>query len=357
MTKIHYKKKRVSKKGLPPGSNIYTGDGQKNEVRIVVHRYSREQFETFAIQKEDLKELFQDTFHKIWIDVEGIHDIETVVSICEEMNIHLLHQEDLLNVYQRPKLEEEEDYIFLIVKMIHHLQDDLMNADVEQLSVILKNNFLITFQENERDVFDPVRERLKKPATRLRERNIDYLLYVLFDVIVDSYLENLVKLEDFQETLENELMMDVGRYNQKNIQDLKKVLLEHKKAIWPLKEVMNKLVRTDKNWIDPLNQKFFIDLQDHVFQAYEMLESQMELHNGIKDLYLHRMNHEMNNVMKVLTIISTIFIPLTFIAGIYGMNFQNMPELHSQNGYFITIGVMFIIGIALFMYFRIKKWI
>jgi magnesium transporter len=350
------KKRRVSKKGLPPGSKIYTGGVSNDKVTITVHKYSETYFEKYEINTDEIEDLFSDKNNNIWVDLDGIHDVEKVVLICEKLGIHLLHQEDILNVFQRPKLEEEDDYTMLIVKMIHPLNEVSMSSDVEQLGFILKENILITFQEKTGDVFDSVRERLFKAGSRLRLKNVDYLYYVLFDVVVDSYIENLIKLEEVQERMEEEMILEISQYDLKNIQALKKVLLEHKKAIWPLKELMPKLIRSNKHWVKEENHKFFFDLHDHVLQSNEMLDSQMELHNGIKDLYLHKMNREINNVMKMLTIISTIFIPLTFIAGVYGMNFKNMPEIYTEYGYFITVGCMIVIGLSLFIYFRLKKW-
>lgn len=358
MDKSSGKKQRISKKGLPPGSNVYTGEARKSEVAITVYQYHHDYLKQFSATVEELDALFAEKEHRFWINVDGVHDIEKVVHICEKMGIHLLHQEDILNVYQRPKLEEEDDYTLLIVKMIHHLHSDTMVVELEQLGLIIKDNFLISFQENKQgDVFDPVRERLKKNGTKLRQRNVDYLFYVLFDIVVDSYLENLIRLEEYQEKMEDEMMRELARYDLQNIQDLKKILLEHKKAILPLKEIMPRFLRGNKNWIQPDNHRFFMDLHDHVLMAYEMLESQLELHHGIKDMYLNRLNRDMNHVMKVLTIMSTIFIPLTFIAGVYGMNFKNMPELYTEYGYFITVGFMILLGSSLLLYFKWKKWI
>ncbi|MBK8820379.1 MAG: magnesium/cobalt transporter CorA [Saprospiraceae bacterium] len=350
------KKRRISKKGLPPGSKIYTGGGSENEVSITVHKYRENYLEKFVIHTEEIDEVFSEKENNIWVDIDGIHDVEKVVHICEKLDIHLLHQEDILNVFQRPKLEEEDDYTLLILKMIHPLNEVQMSSEVEQLGFVLKDNILITFQEKTGDVFDPIRERFQKTGSRIRAKNVDYLCYVLFDVVVDSYIENLIKLEEVQDKMEEEMILEISKYDLQNIQALKKVLLEHKKAIWPLKELMPKLLRSNKNWVKEENHKYFYDLHDHVLQAHEMLDSQMEVHNGIKDLYLHRMNREINNVMKMLTIISTIFIPLTFIAGVYGMNFKNMPEIYTEYGYFITVGIMIIIGVSFFVYFRLKKW-
>ena len=358
MPKSTVKKQRISKKGLPPGTHVYTGEERLHEVKINVYQYQSDFYENFEATEKDLDIIFENKEHKFWIDVDGVHDIQKVIYICEKLGIHLLHQEDILNVFQRPKLEEEEEYTMVIIKMIHHLREENMAADVEQLGLIVKDNFLISFQEKKRgDVFDPVRERLQKAGTKLRQRNVDYLFYVLFDIVVDSYLENLVRLEEFQEKMEDEMMREVARYDLQNIQDLKKILLEHKKAILPLKEIMPRLLRSHKNRIEPDNHKFFMDLQDHVLMAYEMLESQLELHHGIKDMYLNRLNRDMNHVMKVLTIMSTIFIPLTFIAGVYGMNFKNMPELYTEYGYFITVSFMVLLGSSLLLYFKWKKWI
>lgn len=358
MSRNKKRDKRISKKGLPPGTKVYTGASNAEEVKMTVIKYNPERVEKFTAHMDDLPQLFQEKDYKIWLDVDGVHDVEKVVFICEKLGIHLLHQEDILNVYQRPKLEEEDDYTLLIIRMIHHIQEETMEAEVEQLGLLVKDNILISFQETKLgDVFDPIRVRFQKDGSKLRERNVDYLLYALFDVIVDSYLENLIKLEEFMENMEEEMITELAHYDAYKILGLKKILLEHKKAILPLKEIMPMLLRTRKEWIQDNNQRFFMDLHDHVLMAYEMLESQLDLQNSIKDMYLNRMNRDMNNVMKVLTIISTVFIPLTFIVGVYGMNFKHMPELEMRNGYYYTLAGMLTLALFLLGYFKWKKWI
>lgn len=358
MSRHQKKDKRISKKGLPPGTKVYTGYSHAEEVKMTVHKYNHDKVEKFTVRMEDLPALFQEKENKIWLDVDGVHDVEKVVFICEKLGIHLLHQEDILNVYQRPKLEEEDDYTLLIIRMIHHIKEETMEAEMEQLGIIVKDNILISFQETKHgDVFDPVRMRFQKDNSKLRDRNVDYLLYALFDIIVDSYLENLIKLEEFMENMEEDMINEVAHYDAHKILGLKKILLEHKKAILPLKEIIPVLLRTKKDWVMDDNRRFFMDLHDHVLMAYEMLESQLDLHNGIKDMYLNRMNRDMNNVMKVLTIISTVFIPLTFIVGVYGMNFKHMPELEMRNGYYYTLAGMLALALSLFGYFKWKKWI
>jgi len=358
MAKHKKSNKRISKKGLPPGAHVFTGENNLNPAILTVHQYDSESLENYKVRLDELPDLFNNKERKIWLDLDGVHDVEKVVYICENLGIHLLHQEDILNVYQRPKLEEEEDYTLLIIKMIHRIDAQAMEAEVEQLGLIIKNNVLISFQETKQgDVFDPVRERLKRTGSKLRERGVDYLLYALFDVVVDSYLENLVMLEEIMESMEDEMIIETVHYDVHNILGLKKILLEHKKAILPLKEIMPKLLRTRTDWISENNKRFYMDLHDHVLMAYEMLESQLDLQNTIKDMYLNRINKDMNSVMKVLTIISTVFIPLTFIVGVYGMNFKNMPELEAQHGYYYTLAGMLAIAMMLFGYFKWKKWI
>lgn len=349
-------KKKISKKGLPPGSNVYTGQYADQDVSITAYVFNSESFTKNHVKVEDLDLLDQNENKTIWLDIIGVHSSEVIAMISEKLNIHILHQEDVMNIYQRPKVEEEKDYIFVISKMLTP-SINLDDINIEQVSFILKDNLLISFQERDGDVFEPIRDRLNKESSKLRNRKSDYLLYALLDVIIDGYLEVLHQTGEDLENMEEDIVLKPGNQTLLDIQQNKKKLLEFKRIIYPMREVLMRLQKMENDLIKNENLNFYLDLYDHSIQAYEMIENYRELNMGLKDLYLNQLSHEMNKIMKVLTIIATLFIPLTFIAGVYGMNFENMPELTWPNGYYYSLAFMALIVIGLLYYFKRKNWL
>jgi magnesium transporter len=356
MAETIQKRKRLSKKGLPPGSVIYTGHHLQEEVKIKLYAYNKDQFSCTRVTAAELSQMSVPEGINWWIDLSGFNDVETLGVLTEHFNIHMLHKEDIINIHQRPKFEEEDHYIFVVMKMLNlHPRSNAL--DPEQISFILKDNVLITMQEKEGDTFEPVRKRLEISTSRLRSNDPSLLLYALLDVIIDDYLDALNKIGEELEVIEEIIISKPGNNTIQIIQHNKKKIIEFKKIFYPARDVLMQITKSSTPLIHENAKSFFMDVYDHTMQAYYLLESYRELNLGLKDLYLNQISHEMNKIMKVLTIISTLFIPLTFIVGVYGMNFQNMPELGWKYGYFYALGLMGIIAASLLYYFWKRKWI
>ena len=264
-----------------------------------------------------------------------------------------------MNTEQRPKIEDYDDYLYIVVRMLYERagdDEDTMEIDSEQVSFIVGPNVLITFLEDPGDVFDPVRKRIRENRGRVRKHGADYLAYALIDVIVDNYFTVLERFGDLTEDLEQEVMGDPTIDTLYAIQQMKRAMIQVRRAIWPLRDVVSVLVRGDSSLIKKPTMVFLRDIYDHVVRVVDVVETQREMLGGLMEIYLSTVSNRMNEVMKVLTVIATVFIPLTFIAGVYGMNFTNMPELHWRYGYWYVWCVMLIVGLVMLLYFRRKKW-
>lgn len=352
---LHHKKiqKRYSKTGLPPGSHVYTGVNVTGVPVIELYNYDDgECISNFPSTKEILA--LQNN-KKAWININGLHDVDIIRQICEKYGIHYLFQEDILNVFQRPKVEEEDDYLFVTFKSLEW-NEQINEIEEEQISIILTRNTVITFQEKPGDNYDIIRERLKAEKSIIREKSIDYLFYRLLDITVDVYFDILEKLGDYLEQIEAEVIGHPSNKVLLQIQNNKKDIIQIRKNIYPLRDVMNKLVNSDHVLIEDRTKKYFKDVSDHTIQILETVETYRDINVSLKDVYLNAISHEMNRVMKILTIISTFFIPLTFIVGVYGMNFKYMPELNWVNGYYLVWGIMLTIVIVLTIWFKRKGW-
>lgn len=349
------KVKRSVKSGLPPGSLIHVGEHITGEVTI-----SLSQFNRFEVSIEKLQKLSDTMFNKddriYWLNIDGLGDTNLIRIIGETLNLHVLTLEDILNTEQRPKIEDFGDYFFLVLKMLS-FDNERKEIKQEQLSIILKDNIVLTFQEREGDVFQPLRDRLKLSESRARRSGSDYLVYALMDAIVDNYFLILEKVSDEIEIIEELILNDPSSDLINKLYRLKRNVLLLRKTIWPLREVVSFWGRSESKMIRNETQVFFRDLYDHTIQVIDNIESLRDLITGMVDIYLTTISNKMNSVMKVLTIIATIFIPLTFIAGVYGMNFVNMPELEWKYGYFGVMTVMFAICMLMLYLFKRKKWL
>jgi len=349
--------KKISRKtGLQPGSLVYTGRKKSTRVKINLIQYSKESHSEKVVSEIQHGVPSGDTYTVNWIDIKALSDLNTIEMTGKLFDIHPLLLEDLLNLEQRPKIEFTPKSFFVVMKMIsYNSRED--KIDIEQISIVLGSNYVITFQENEDDIFDDLRKRIKNNVGVIRNSGADYLAYSLMDTIVDYYYIMLEKIGQKIEDLEERLMSnpDTGLLNK--IYILKRETLLLRKAVWPLREVIFKLERADSKLIHPSTSPFIRDLQDHTTIVVETVESYMEMISNLIELYLTTGNNKLNEVMKILTIISTIFIPLTFIVGIYGMNFKNMPETRWEYGYFAILIVMALIGAGMIYYFRRKKWL
>lgn len=353
---LKHRKKRLGKIGLPPGTPVYVGDRGDEEVKITILDYDESQ-----IQEKEVKDVeecfpFKETSTVTWINMDGIHKVENIEKIGNHFGVHSLVQEDIVHTEQRPKVEEFEGHLYIVLKMIAYDEENKRTLS-EQVSLILGPNYVISFQERQGDIFDSIRERIRNLKGRIRKMGADYLAYTLLDTVVDHYFLVLEKFGERLEELEDELISNPRPEDLQEIHRLKREMIYLRKSVWPLREVISNLEKTETSLIVQSTQIYLRDVYDHTIQIIDTVETYRDMLSGMHDTYLSSISNRMNEIMKVLTIIATIFIPLTFIAGIYGMNFDFMPELGWKWAYFALWGV--ILGIALIMifYFRRKKWL
>lgn len=348
--------KKYSKKiGLPPGTMVYVGEKKVEKVKISLIDYDKDNFEMKELKSVEEAFPFKETSTVSWLNIDGLHEVDILDKIGKHYNIHPLVMEDSLNTQQRPKVEIFDKYIFIVMKMITlNVENELK---IEHLSILLGENFVITFQEGEGDIFDIVRDRIKNSKGRIRKYCSDYLTHALMDVVIDNYFSILEKLGETIEYLDDNVVENPNEALVQHIQLMKRKLIFLRKSIMPLRELINRLLREETPLIKESTIPYLRDLYDHTIQVVDNIETFRDLVSSILDVYLSSVSNKMNEVMKMLTIIATIFIPLTFIAGIYGMNFEFMPELKYHWGYPMIWVVIIVIFLSMLFYFRRKKWI
>ena len=349
-------KKHSRKAGLPPGTLVHIGERKAEQIRITVIDYDENNFQEKLVNTVEECFEFKATPTVTWINIDGLHDTAIIEKTGKHFDIHSLILEDILNTGQRPKFEDMEKYIFLVLKMLR-FDGPSQTILPEQVSIVVASNYVVSFQENIGDVFDPIRERIRNEKGRIRKMGSDYLMYALLDTIVDNYFGILEKLGEKTEFLEEELVGNATENTLKQIHYLKKEMVFLRKCVWPLRELISGMERSESSLIKETIGVYLRDVYDHTIQVIDTVESLRDMVSGMLDIYLSSISNRMNSVMKVLTIIATIFIPLTFVAGIYGMNFKYMPELEWKWGYLAALVVMVIIGICMLIYFRRKKWL
>jgi magnesium transporter len=355
-TAMPRKQHKLSKRaGQPPGSLRVNGERGDLPVLITVIDYDTTNFQEKQVDQITECFPFRDTETVTWINVDGLGNAGVIEDLGKCFTIHPLILEDILNTEQRPKMEDLETYIYLNLKMLSYI-DPEMDVKVEHISMIFGSNFLISFQEDIGDIFDPVRERIRKDG-RIRKFGPDYLAYALIDSIVDNYFVVMEKLEERVEDLEEELVINPTQESLHKINRLKKDMIFLRKSVWPLREVINNLERSESPLIKESTTIYLRDVYDHTIQVIDTLETFRDMVSGMIDIYLSGLSYKMNEIMKVLTLIATIFIPLTFVVGLYGMNFRNMPEIDWEYGYYSVLVVMVIMVAGMLTYFRRKKWI
>ena len=351
-------RKRAKKAGQPPGTAIYTGSKKNTAPIITVIQYSSSTFyeKTGSTLEACLPD--ENMSGPLWINVEGLHDLSIIQKLAKQFNLHPLTVEDILNVEQRPKIEEFENYTFITIKVLIAKPQATISFRIKQLSIILGESFVLSFQELDTTLFDQIRSRLSNdPGQRLRQQSSDYLTYRLMDAIVDDYFLVLENLGDQIEKIEERVIANPTQQNAKTIYHLKRQMLMLRRAIWPMREVISHLMHSDSNFISKFTSLYLRDLYDHTVQAIDAIEIFRDILSNMIDMYLTGLTNRMNEIMKTLTIITTIFIPITSIASIYGMNFSYMPGLKSEYGFVMVMLVMLIIAIGMLVYFRRKKWI
>lgn len=346
--------RKSSKAGAPPGTLVHVGRQRLDEVKISVIDYTLDSFSERECEIDELEEFCgEDSIS--WINIDGLHDPGIMEKIGDTFKLDRLMLEDILNTNHRPKAEVFDKYVFVTVKMIG-LTKERSNIEHEQVSFILGDNWLLSFQEEGGDIFDNIRELLRKGQGELRKRKVDYLFYRLLDTVVDNYFFVTEFFSDKGADLERAIFKNPTPDLLKEIQITKRQLMNMKRAVLPLREVASTLEKDALNLIQPNTHRYLRDLYEHIIQVNDSIDSQREIIGGIQDLYLSGTSNKMNEVMKVLTVISTIFIPLTFIAGVYGMNFHNMPEIEWKYGYITIWSIMIVILVGMVIYFKRKKW-
>jgi magnesium transporter len=349
-------KQTSHKKGLQPGALIYIGEQKVEKVRIRVIDYDKDNLDEHEFESIEECFPFKDKSSISWINIDGLHDIGILRKLGAEFGIHNLVLEDILNTDLRPAIDDYGDYIYVTLKMLYY--DESRNVIMEeQLSLVLFENTVISFQERVGDTFEPVRDRIRGGKGRIRTVGADYLAYALIDAVVDNYFYVLEKLGECIEGLEDELMNDTSDKTLRKIHSLKREMVLLRKFIWPVRELVNEFDRTESPLIDKSTLLYVRDLYGHAIQLIDTMEAYRDMVSGMLDTYLSISGNKMNEVMKTLTIMASIFIPLTFIAGLYGMNFENMPELHKQWGYPVVLVIMIVVALCLIYYFKKKKWL
>ncbi len=290
-----------------------------------------------------------------WINVDGLHDIGLLEKVGERFGWHPLMLEDILSVGQRAKVEEYDDAVFVVLPMLSWDAEHKQVSE-EQLSMVLGKNYVFTFQEREGDVFDEVRARIRSERGRIRKAGSDYLAYALMDAVVDAYFRALEGIGDVTEALEEEVLLDPQEHTMHALHALKRELIAVRRAIWPLRDIMNSILRNENGLFSKTTRIYLRDVHDHAVQVLDTVEALRDVSSGMVDLYLSTVSYRTNEIMKVLTIMASIFIPLTFLAGVYGMNFEYMPELKIHWAYPALIGVMVVLGGSMVAYFKRKGW-
>lgn len=341
---------------MPPGTLVYSGDSNAAETKVCVFSYSPAFFkEKEKITAEELIGYKKDTTTVEWINVNSVHDISLIEKIGRIYHLHPLLLEDIVSLHQRPKIDEYQNCLFVVVKMLLFNQQT-NEINTEQVSFVLLDNTVITFQEKEGDIFNFIRDRLRLGKGRIRTLKADYLLYSLLDTIVDNYFNILEKIDDNISAIESDLIDNHTNRILTDIHKLKNEMILVKKEVWPLREVVSNFIRNDYAPVTKETRVYLRDLYDHVVQAIDLIETNRDILGNLVDMYHSNLSNKMNQVMKMLTMIATVFIPLTFIAGVYGMNFKYMPELEWKYGYPLIWVIMLSVAAIMIYYFRKKRW-
>jgi len=349
-------KKRERKVGLPPGTPVFIGRKKIEKVKIFRIEYNEEIYDEAELPTPAECFPFKDKPIVTWVNITGLHDISILENLGKNYDLHPLLLEDILNTDQRPKMDDYEKYIYSVLKMLD-FDDQRQSIIIEQVSLIVGSNYVISFQEKPEDIFDPVRDRIKNKKGKIRSYGADHLFYALIDVIIDHYFIILEKLSDKIELLEEEVVTDPTIETLQAIHMLKTNIIFLRKAVWPLRELISRLERSGSELITSSTQKYLRDVYDHTIQVIDTVETLRDIVSGMLDIYLSSLSNKMNEVMKVLTVISTIVIPMTVISGIYGMNFASMPELSWPLGYPMALFFMLVIAIVMITYFWRKNWL
>jgi len=339
----------------PPGTVQYIGKPRTEESKIELIEFNESEAEKYKIEEPEQLRKFLLTEKIKWIRVTGVHDIELIARLGEIFHINQLELEDLSNTTQRPRMEERDHYIFLVFKALHLNSED-QDVVIEQVSIILGENYVLSFHETESKLFDDLRTRILTSKGRVRKMKSDYLAFALADILIDQYFYILEDIGNTVENIENELIINPDSANQEAIYRIKRRLVYVGRTIWPVRELINAIERSDHLLIHEETRIYFRNIYDHSVQIIESLDNLRDLTSSMMDLYLSSVSLKLNEIMKVLTIFSALFIPLTFFAGVYGMNFKIFPELEWHWGYPLFWTICIIVTIFMLFYFKRRKW-
>lgn len=350
-----FTKKYLEKVGLLPGALVHIGKDKKHISDVTLIEFDQNHYDESTIDITNEKLIFK-TERKIkWLNIDGVHQTDLIESIGQQFNIHSLTLGDIVNTEHRPKIEDFGEYLFLVLKMIGY---DLKSKRIviEQVSFVIGEDFLITFQEMKGDLFEPVRNRLREGIGKIRKMGSDYLAYTIIDTIVDNYFVVLEILGERIESIEDELLKNPSNHILEDLHKVKREMIYLRRSVWPLREIISTMQKGETKLIHNSTLIYLKDIYDHTIQVIDTIEVSRDMLSSMMDVYMSSVSNKMNQIMKVLTIIATFFMPLTFIAGVYGMNFQYMPELHWRYGYPAALGLMLIVSSAMILYFYKKKW-
>lgn len=353
---------KTKKPGSAPGTVLHIGKRHLDEIKITVHDYDDDHLQEIDIDQIQKVQPYLDGPSRTWIKVCGLHDVEKLKSIWNFFELHPLIQEDIVNTSQRPKVEIYENCIFFVLRMLNYSEEE-QSLQAEQISIVLGRNYVMSFQETDHDYFKPILDRLSVESSRIRTNKTDYLTYALIDAVVDHYFSIIEHIADEIESIEDKLLENPEDQLLREIHKLRREVIFFRKSIWPLRDAINSTIRDESKFIAESTKIYLRDVYDHMIQVIDNIENYRDMIIGLHDMYMSNISNRMNEIMKVLTIIATIFIPLTFIAGIYGMNFNteispyNLPELNWYWGYPAAMAVMLGIAIAMVFYFKRKDWL
>jgi magnesium transporter len=350
---------RIAKTGLPPGSLVHVGERHPEEPLLSLMVYNDQEFKEKTLTgSEELRSWFQEQAEAVtWLHIAGLHDIGLMEQLGDLYHLHPLTLEDILYTDQRPKMEDFGNYIYIVLKDFSLPPEPGGQLLHEQISIVFGPHFLISFQERQSPFMEPIRERIRAARGRIRKTGADYLAYTIIDAIVDQYFILLEKQGEKIEALEDQLVTHPGRDTLHAIQNIKREMLYLRKSVWPLREAVSALQRSDSTLVAAATDLYLKDVYDHTIQIIDTIETYRDMLSGMLDIYLSSVSNRLNEVMKVLTIIATIFMPLTFLAGVYGMNFKYMPELEWHWGYFMVLGIMVTVALSMVHFFKRKKWL
>jgi len=349
-------RKRSHTAGLSPGTPVYIGEKREGPSRLTVTSYDAARFEEKDVGSVEESLELRRPGGVTWINVEGIHDVGLIEEFGRRFNFHPLIIEDVVNTAERPKVEDYGDYIFFVLK-VFEADGGGAGGAIQQVSIVLGPDYVLSFEEKKSKIFQAVEDRVRKGKGRSRQMGADYLAYALIDAVVDSYFGTMEVVGEEIEAIEEELVIDPKREVLHKIHALKREMIRFRRSIWPLREVINCLERLETPLVKPTTDVYLRDLYDHMIQIIDSVETYRDLLSGMLETYLSSVSNRMNEIMKVLTIIATIFIPITFLVGVYGMNFKFMPEIDWRYGYFVIWGIIILAIVFMLVNFRRKKWI